>query len=86
MAANVKPGDARPSGVLGHWAGAATFTSLNTAPGQYITTWSTPLSVGAVQGDLNTGLGRPVKARVRQARVLRRSAQNNFVLSSPSWL
>ena len=71
LSRNVKPGDARPRTCRGHWAGAPALTALYTSPGQYITTWRTTRSAGWVQGDLNADSGRPVKARVRQARVIR---------------
>jgi hypothetical protein len=50
---------------------------LTTLLGQYIITWSTILSAGAVRDDLHAALRRPVQARVRQARVRRRPALCN---------
>jgi hypothetical protein len=47
---------------------------LDTCCDQYITILKHLLSVGAVQGCFDSDLGRPVQARVRQARVGRRSA------------
>jgi hypothetical protein len=69
MARNVKLGDARPFSYSLVWWVLSPDPPLDTFLDQYTTSLKHPLSVGAVQADLNTDLGRPVQARVRQARV-----------------